>query len=54
MKKYSLFATLALMVSLLSGCQVIGDLMKASFFAGIIVVLIVIFLIVWLISKFRN
>lgn len=44
----------AFVVVTLSSCKAIEGLLKIGFAAGIIVVLVVIFLIVWLISAFKG
>lgn len=44
---------LALLVTL-SSCEVIGDIFRVGFTAGIIVVVVVVILIIWLISRFRR
>ena len=51
----NLFAFAALsVVTLLSGCELVGDIFKAGAYTGIILVIIVIVLILWLLSKFRG
>jgi flagellar biogenesis protein FliO len=37
-----------------SSCEMVGGLMKASFYAGIIVVVLVVLLIIWLVRKMRR
>ncbi|MGB4774095.1 MAG: hypothetical protein WBP45_02890 [Daejeonella sp.] len=49
---YSLIALSAIM--LLSGCELVGDIFKAGAYTGIFIVLIVIALIIWVISRFRS
>jgi hypothetical protein len=44
----------ALAVSLLSSCSVIGDIFKAGYYVGIIVVIIVLVIIFWIVSLFRG
>lgn len=44
----------AMLLSLLTGCEVIGDIFEAGMWVGIIIVVAVIALILWLISKFRR
>lgn len=51
-KLYSLIALSAL--TLLSGCELVGDIFKAGAYTGIFVVVVVIALIIWLLSKFRT
>jgi hypothetical protein len=50
MKKIQIFAVIALLLSL-SSCQAIGDIFKAGVWVGVIIVVAVIGLIVFLISK---
>lgn len=40
--------------TILTGCEVIGDIFQAGMTVGIIIVIAVIVLIVWLISRFRK
>jgi hypothetical protein len=40
-----------LMLLTLTSCEVIGDIFSAGFYAGIFVVILVIAVIIWLISK---
>mgnify|MGYP006878625406 CR=1 FL=1 len=54
MKRTSLMALMITMVTLLSSCEVIGGIFKAGVWSGIIVVIVVIALIIWLISKFTG
>lgn len=44
---------LAVMVTL-SSCELVGDIFRAGFYVGIIIVIVVIALIVWLVSRFRR
>lgn len=44
---------LALVVTL-SSCELVGDIFRAGFYVGIIIVIVVIALIVWLVSRFRR
>lgn len=48
---YSVCALLLLSVLPLSGCQVIGDIFKAGVWVGVILVVVVIGLVVWIVSK---
>ena len=54
--KYSLsvFALLLLSILPLSGCQVIGDIFKAGVWVGIILVIAVVGLVAWVVSKMRS
>jgi hypothetical protein len=54
MKRIGLLATMLSTITLLSSCEVIGGIFKAGVWSGIIVVVIVIALIIWLISKFTG
>ncbi|MGN0001898.1 MAG: hypothetical protein ACI35V_00560 [Sphingobacterium composti] len=54
MKRISLVALMATFISLLSSCEVIGGIFKAGVWSGIIIVVIVVALIIWLISKFMG
>lgn len=54
MKRIGLFATILSVITLLSSCEVIGGIFKAGMWSGIIIVVIVIALIIWLISKFMG
>ncbi|MEO6149188.1 MAG: hypothetical protein ABIP28_03465 [Mucilaginibacter sp.] len=55
MKKLNLLLiTAVIFMCTLAGCSVVGDLMKASFYVGIIVVIVVIALLFWLFSLFKG
>ena len=45
---------LALMLTMLTGCELAGDIFEAGVGVGIFLVVIVVILIIWLISKFRK
>ena len=49
--KYFPLAVIALLITTLSGCDLIGGIFKAGVWSGIIVVVIVLALIIWLVSK---
>ncbi len=51
-KIYPLVALFA--VTLLSSCELAGDIFKAGAYTGIFIVVIIIALIIWLLSKFRG
>ncbi|HUR10867.1 MAG TPA: hypothetical protein VM012_05835 [Flavitalea sp.] len=56
MKSNSLLQ-LSLLVSLLislSSCEVVGGIFKAGVWTGFIVIVIVVALVIWLISRFRR
>ena len=44
---------LALVVTSLSSCELIGDIFKAGFYSAFILIFIVVFLILFLIRRFR-
>ena len=50
MKKYSFFPLIALFLSL-SSCEVIGGIFKAGVWSGVILVVVVVGLILFVISK---
>ena len=51
-KLYSL--TVILAITLLSSCELVGDIFEAGAYTGIIIVVIIVALIIWLFSKFRS
>lgn len=51
-KSYSVIALLT--ITLLSSCELAGDIFKAGAYTGIIIVVIIIALIIWILSKFRG
>jgi len=50
MKKLQLFSVLALLLSL-SSCQLVGDIFKAGVWAGVLMVVVVVGLVIFLIAK---
>jgi len=55
MKRNLMLATLVLISSfLLTSCQALGNLIGASMWAGAIIVIIIIALVLWLINKMRK
>ena len=50
----SLFALLLLTTLTLPGCEIIGDIFKAGVWVGVLLVIGVIALIVWLVTKSRG
>ncbi|MDB5121446.1 MAG: hypothetical protein JWN56_2664 [Sphingobacteriales bacterium] len=48
------YVTALFIISILSGCEVIGDIFKAGAYTALIGVVIVIAIIIWVISKFRK
>ncbi len=51
-KLYSVVALLAL--TLLSSCELAGDIFQAGAYTGIFIVVIIVALVLWLLSKFRG
>ncbi|MDQ7947697.1 MAG: hypothetical protein REI78_11005 [Pedobacter sp.] len=51
MKKYSVLAVLALMVTTLSSCELVEGIFKAGVWVGVIAVVVILALVIWLISK---
>ena len=49
-----LLSTLLLLSTTFSSCQAIADIFKTGFWAGIIVVVVVIGLILWLVGRGKN
>ncbi|HYD90113.1 MAG TPA: hypothetical protein VEA37_01335 [Flavobacterium sp.] len=45
---------LALLLGCLTSCELVGDIFEAGMAVGVIIVVAVIVLIIWLISKFRK
>jgi len=50
-KKYFPLALVAFLCTTLTSCEVIGDIFKAGIWVGVIIVVLVIALIIWLVSK---
>jgi len=50
MKKLQLFSVLALLLSL-SSCQIIGGIFKAGVWAGILLVVVVVGLVIFILAK---
>ena len=51
MKKYSLIALVALISTTLSSCDLVEGIFKAGVWSGVIIVVVVLGLIIWLVSK---
>jgi cytosine/uracil/thiamine/allantoin permease len=51
MKKYSSLALVAIFASTLTSCELVEGIFKAGVWTGIIVVVVVLALIIWLVSK---
>lgn len=49
--KYFPIALIALLMTTLSGCQLVEGIFKAGVWSGIIVVVVILALIIWLVSK---
>lgn len=51
MKKYSSLAFIALLATTLTSCELVEGIFKAGVWSGVIIVVIVLALIIWLVSK---
>ena len=51
MKRHIPLALVALLATTLSSCELIGGIFKAGVWSGVIIVVVVLALIIWLISK---
>ncbi|MEJ5993043.1 hypothetical protein WG904_01340 [Pedobacter sp. Du54] len=51
MRRYIPLSLVALVCSVLTSCELIGDIFKAGMWTGVIVVVLVIALVIWLVSK---
>lgn len=50
-----IFLTVAVFaITLLSSCEVIGDIFQAGMYVGVIAVIVVVAIIIWIISKFSG
>lgn len=54
MKNNILLSILALLTVSLSSCEAIEGIFKVGMWAGILIVVVIIAIIVWLINKFRR
>lgn len=54
MKKLNLLLVVAVLMTSLSSCSVIGDIFKAGAYTAIIGIIILVLIIFWIISKFRG
>ena len=54
MKQFITLSFLSMVLVMMSGCQVIGDIFKAGVWVGIIVVVVIIALVLWLIGKTKK
>jgi len=53
MRKIYVFSALVILTSLTS-CELIGDIFKTGFYAGIFIVIAIIVLVFWLLSRIRR
>lgn len=51
MKKYIPLSLIALVCTVLSSCELIEGIFKAGVWTGVIIVVVIIALVIWLISK---
>jgi len=51
MRKYSALAIVALMLTTLTSCELVEGIFKAGVWSGVIIVVVVLAIIIWLISK---
>lgn len=54
MKKFTLLSFAVIFLSMLQGCEIIGNIFEAGLWVGIVIVVAVIALIVWLFGKARK
>lgn len=54
MKTSNFYFVLLFAVTLLSSCELAGDIFKAGAYTGIFIVVVIIALVIWLLSKFRG
>jgi len=55
MKQFNYLLLTALVMSMtLSSCEVVGGIFKAGFYTAFIVIIIVVALIIWLVTRFRR
>jgi hypothetical protein len=54
MKKYLTLSFLLMLLMTATSCEVVGDIFKAGMGVGIFIVIAVIVLIVWIISRFKK
>ena len=54
MKKISGALLLLVIIVMMPGCQIIGDIFKAGVWVGIIVVIAIVALVLWLIGKAKK
>lgn len=51
MKLTNYFPVLLILLTFLSGCELVGDIFEAGVWVGVVVVVLVIVVIIWLIKK---
>lgn len=54
MKRIANLGILVLVLSMLTGCEAIADIFKAGMGFGIFIVIAIIVLVIWIISRFRK
>jgi TRAP-type mannitol/chloroaromatic compound transport system permease large subunit len=56
MKKYNhlIFVSLMILSLSMSSCRVVGDIFKAGVWTGFFLIVVVIALVIWLITRFRR
>ncbi len=50
----SILAVLLVFAATLSSCELVGDIFEAGIWAGILIVVAIVALVIWLISRFRK
>lgn len=51
MKLTNYFPLLLILLTLLSGCELVGDIFEAGLWVGVIIVVLIIAIVIWLIKK---
>lgn len=51
MKRFSILSLMFLITTLMTSCEVIGGIFKAGVWSGIIMVVLVVVLVIWLLTK---
>lgn len=55
MKRFSLYSSLIVLLAVtLTSCELVGDIFQAGMGVGIFIVIAVIAVIIWIISRFRR
>lgn len=55
MKQFSyLFVAALLLSTILTSCELVGDIFKAGAYTAIIGIILVVVLVIWLVSRFRK